>query len=439
MSGELSKLPPQAIEVEQAVLAALMLEKDAIHQVVDILKPEYFYKDGHSKIYQTILNLSDKSPVDLLTVSEQLRADNHLEYVGGVAYISEITTKVASSAHIQYHARIIADKHVKREMIRISAKIIDMSYNESYDVDETINYALTNYESINNVFSADGKQTNVVFEETIEQLQEKCIKVEKGETPGIPTGFVSLDNAIGGWKAPNYTILGARPSVGKTTEALHFAIKAAKAGYWVNLYTYEMLSSDLCEIALAGHCEVNRTNIRDGKLSDDEWNKINTYSRDFNNLPIIWYDNPNIRADQIKANSYKNNKSGKCDLVIIDYVQLIPADNPKDIREQQISKISRTLKRITTGYKIPVIALSQLNRDIEKRGNPEPQLSDLRESGTMEQDADIVMFMYAIEEGDEVTERWNKIAKNRRGKKGQFQIFDDGQMTKLTDLENKPF
>lgn len=435
------KLPPQALEIEEAVLGALMLESEAFYRVSDILTENSFYKESHQIIFRAIKEINKQNnPIDLLTVTNELKNKNQLETIGGPVYISTLTTKVAAASHIEHHARIIQQKYMQRELIRISDNLLKQAYDETCIIEDSINYGINEIMLIGDTGNSDGKFTSEVCAETLDNIEEKVKAVEQGKTSGIPTGFVTLDKMTGGFKSPNFIIVGARPAVGKTTQALHYAIHAAKAGFWVNLYTYEMTSTDLFEITMAGHTNVNRSHIRDGNLSHYDFDLINKLVPEIKDLPIIWYDNSSIKSSVIRSNSHKNNRLGKCDIVIIDYLQLMPPDDNKLIREQQISQISRTLKGITTGVKIPVIALSQLNREVESRKSPEPYTSDLRESGSLEQDADIILLPYVIKDDiDQVQERWVKIAKNRRGKIGQFEIWDDGQMTKLTDISPDEF
>ena len=257
---------------------------------------------------------------------------------------------------------------------------------------------------------------------------------KNGEPTGIDTGLNELNRAVGGWKSPYLVVLGARPSTGKTTLALNFAVTAARNGFCPNIYSYEMAATDLFKIALAGETGVNRTAIRDGRLNTDDWATINHGLGRICQLPILWYEDPDIRASQIRANTYKNKKAGKCDLVIIDYLQLVPPEDKRMTREQQISEISRILKRITTKLKVPVIALSQLNREVEKRSDPETFPSDLRESGSLEQDADIILLPYNVLDMDgEIEQRVLKIAKNRRGKVGKIKFRANVDMTKIED------
>lgn len=429
------KVPPVAIDLEETVLGSIITEFECYLKIEGLLKPESFYKSEHRIIFDAIQQMVKKNQaIDLMTLTNKLKDSGLLDTIGGPLFLTQLVANIGSTYHAEAHARIIAQKYMQREIIRIAQTFEMIAYDSTADIDDILSDFRKRIDDVDAITSIDGKNTAEVLKNTLKDIETDCSRIEMGETPGIDTGLYTLNEAIGGWKAPNFAVFGARPSVGKTTQALQFAIHAAKAGYWVNLYSYEMSAEDLMRTVLAGESQVNRTGIRDGKLGNDEFCLINKCLSEIENLPIIWYDNPNIKAGQIRSNTFKNSRLGKCDFVIIDYIQLIPAEDQKKIREQQISDISRTLKNITTSIRVPVLALSQLNRDVEKRSDPEPMPSDLRESGTLEQDADIILFSYVIkDEVGNISERWNKIAKNRRGKIGKYQIYDDGQMTRIFD------
>lgn len=425
------KVPPQAIDLEEAVLGALILENDAYDKVCDIISVRSFYKEEHQKIYEVIeeLHKSDKR-TDLMIITNELRNKGLIEQIGGIMVIMQLSSKVANAAHIEFHARIIKQKFVQREIIRISTQIQTLAYDDTQDVSDLLTLMENELDLLNNGMngSDEGRTSKEVAKSAIKEIEQDYLKYKSGKLSGIPTGFYELDKATGGWKSPNFIILAARPGVGKTSLMLKFAVVAAKAGFWVNLYGYEMLSEDLFRIILSGEANINRTNLRDGKLSECDLNSINNAVGKLEDLKILWYDKSDIKSGKIKTNTKKNVKDGRCDIVMADYLQIIPPEEEKTVREQQISKISRNLKQITTINKIPVMALAQLNRDIEKRSSPEPILADLRESGSLEQDADIIIFPYV----DEQTMRL-KIAKHRRGKRGDFEIKANEDMTRFWD------
>ena len=443
INAQYGKIPPQAIDVEEAVLGALILENDAFDKISDILTPKSFYRDEHQKLFNEIelLHKADKR-TDLIIITNELKNKGLLDQIGGVMKLMEYANKVSSAAHIEFHARIIKQKFIQREIIRISSEIQALAYDDTQDVSDLLTFIDSEIDLLNNGMngSDEGKSSKEVAKNAIKEIEEDYKKAKANELSGIPTGFYELNKATGGWKSPNFIILAARPGVGKTSLMLKFAITAAKAGFWVNIYGYEMLSEDLFRIILSGEADINRSNLRDGRLEEYDWIKINNCIGKLEHLPIIWYDKSDIKSGKIKTNTKKNVKDGKCHMVFADYLQIIPPEDDKKNREEQISKISRNLKSITTQCKIPVMALAQLNRDIEKRSNQEPQLSDLRESGSLEQDADIVIFPYI--DGQEETKQFRlKIAKHRRGKRGDFEIKANEDMTRFcdeTDFEQIP-
>lgn len=435
INAEYGKIPPQAIDLEEAVLGALILENDAYDKISDILNVKSFYKEEHQIIFKEIdlLHKSDKR-TDLMIITNELKNKNLLESVGGIMEIMKLSSVVANAAHIEFHARIIKQKFIQREIIRISTQIQTLAYDDTQDVDDLLTLMDSELDLLNNGMngSSEGKTSKEVAKSTLKEIEEDYKKAKKNELSGIPTGFYELDKATGGWKSPNFIILAARPGVGKTSLMLKFIIVAAKAGFWCNVYGYEMLSEDLFRIIIAGEADINRTNLRDGKLDEGDWFKINNAVGVLEMLPIIWYDKSDIKSGKIKSNTKKNVKDGKCSMVFADYLQIIPPEEEKANREQQISKISRNLKQITTQCRIPVMALAQLNRDIEKRSSQEPVLGDLRESGSLEQDADIVLFPFI--DGDENNkEFWLKFGKHRRGRCGKFEIKANDDMTRFWD------
>lgn len=439
INNQYGKIPPQAVDVEEALLGALINEPDLYIKISAVLKPDSFYKEEHRIIYGFIAELNDKNnPVSLVLLTRMAADKGLLEHIGGAYYLTEISNKAAYGLHIERHARIIQQKYIQRSIIQITSIIQSKAYDESLDVADVLDEAINSFETIDNSSLNQGKTSFMVAKEAIGEISEDCEKVRSGKMTGITTGFMELNRATGGWKAPYYIIIGARPSEGKTTMAWHFALAAAKAGFWVNLYSYEMLATDLFKIAIAGESGVYRTDIRDGYVSQEGWSSINSVLGKLENLSILWYDDPMITATQMRSNTRKNKLNGQCDLVICDYLQLMPAEIKGGSRETQISDISRKLKLITISptERVPVIALSQLNRALEQRTDRVPQLGDLRESGSLEQDADLVMLLYSNKDDqDTVTNRYIKIAKQKRGKLGTIEYAFNDQMTRLFDLE----
>lgn len=452
ISDTVGKIPPQALDLEAAVLGALMIEKDAYFTIANIIDTASFYSEANQKIFEVIKHIATQhKPVDMLVVTQELMNRNVIDEIGGPVYVAKLTSHIASAAHIDYHARIIAQKYMQRELIRVANEIQTNAYDDAADVDDLIHFA---DKSINEVMTSigaavdSGASQRDVIAEACKEIEQDCINTSKGIITGIPTGFQSLDSIIGGWKPGTLTIFASRPGIGKTSLALHFAKVAALNRKWVNFFSMEMSRTDLVKILISGETGINRTKIRDGKLDESDWNLIHKSLGMLERLPIIWNDRAGITVSQIKAAIRKNKKAGKCDLVVIDYLQLVAPTDRKVIREQQIAEISRVLKEITLNENVPIICLSQLNREAE---DEQPKPSHLRESGAIEQDADQIIFPWrpgynaATADGLTIPETEIKILikKNRRGKRGEFKIFANEEMTRFGesefDLNTPPF
>lgn len=436
INARFGMMPPQAIEMEEAVLGALMLEADAIHKVTGILTADSFYKNEHRIIFEAVKSLANAGKqIDLLTVTRVLIETNQLDVVGGPMYITQLTGRVAAAAHIEAHSRVIAQLHAQRELIRIGSETISEAYEEGTDIEDLLNSIKRKISVIEDstMGSNTGQSHLSVIRETITEIEKDCVQAKAGKQPGITTGLRVLNKATGGWRNTNLIIVASRPGVGKTSLALHFAKMAARSGAWVNFYGLEMKSSDLMRIMISGESSVNRIRLRDGQIDGNDWVAINNSLTNLERLPIIWNDYAGLTSSQIRSNTIRNRKSGKCDLIIIDYLQLVKAFDKKAIREQQISEISRTLKEIALSENIPVICLSQLNREA---AGDKPQLHHLRESGAIEQDADIVIFPFR----DKTNNRFYiSVAKNRRGTLGDFEIFSNEEMTGFSDKNDTEY
>ncbi len=430
------QLPPQATEVEAAVLGALMLERDAYSTVSGIIDTNSFYKDEHRKIFEAIKELSKKGDsVDLLTVTQQFHKTGQLAAIGGPSFLTELTRRIISAAHIEAHARIIAQKHYAREMISRATEMLKMAYSDE-DTEILSNAWRKNGDELENVFTVadSGSTFKQVLSKTLTEIETDSSRAKETKTPGIPTGFISLDTNTGGWRGGNLIILAARPGVGKTSFALYFAMEAAKAGYWVNIFSLEMNKEDLARIILAAESGVYRSNIRDGYLKQSDWQELNTAIARIESLPIIFRDASGMNVNQIQATIRKNRKNKRCDFAIVDYLQLVKSSQSKAIRELEVSEISRTLKTTALTENIPIMALSQLNRSAD---GETPKLSHLRESGAIEQDADLVCFLSKTNEVNNVV-RFS-VAKHRRGQLGEIDIYCNSEMTKFSESPQHNF
>lgn len=424
------KLPPQAIELEEAVIGALMLEQDSYSSICGIISLSSFYKEEHQVIFKVIQNLIGRDKrVDLLTVTQSLKDKGLLESIGGAIYLTNLTTKVVSAANIEQHARIIAEKYYKRQLIINASEVLKRVY-EDDDVEDLSTLWQKSGTDMEEVFSiADsGSTIRDVLKTTVLEIEHDCKSVLSSHAPGITTGFESLNTNTGGWRQGNLIVLAGRPGLGKTSFALFFALEAAKAGYWVNIFSLEMKKEDLARIILAGESGVYRSNIRDGYLVPDDWQKMHSAIGRLEKLPIIFKDASGMSMNQIGSAIKKNRKNGRCNFAIVDYLQLVKASEKKSIRELEVSEISRSLKTIALTENIPVMALSQLNRSAEGEA---PKLSHLRESGAIEQDADLVCFLHKSSESSSII-RFT-VAKHRRGKNGEVDIYCNDEMTKFSE------
>ena len=426
------KVPPQAKELEEAVLGAIMLEKSAFDTVIEILKPECFYGEANQRIFKSMKSLAEKSlPIDLLTVVEELKLKEDLDFVGGPYYVSKLTNAVVSSANIEAHSRIVLQKFIQRELIRISGEIIGDAYEDSTDVFDLLDDAESKlFEITNNHLRSAFEDINTVLVKTIQRIEDMRNRDE--DITGVPSGFASLDKLTYGWQQTDLIVLAARPSVGKTAFALNLARSAAlhpTKPTPVVFFSLEMSSGQLVQRILSAESEIWLEKITRGKLEEHEMKQL--YKRGIerlSNAPIYIDDTAALNIFELRAKCRRLKNKHNIGLIIIDYLQLMSGggDNKNGNREQEISKISRDLKGLAKELKVPIIALSQLSREVEKRkeGAKIPQLSDLRESGAIEQDADMVMFLYRPEYYDITAnemgesnkgETFVKIAKHRNG------------------------
>ena len=396
-----AKIQPQDKEIEDAVLGALMLERDAYAIVCDLLRPESFYDPGNQKIYAAINKLGVmQQPIDMLTVTQQLRADGALDDVGGPVRISELTSNVASAAHIEYHARIVAQKFLARRLISFCSEIEKKSFDESYDIDDLLQEAEGKlFEISQGNLKKDFTQIDPVINSAMEQI-EAAGKRESGLS-GLQTGFHNLDKLTSGWQNSDLIIIAARPAMGKTAFVLSMAKNmAVDYNTPVAIFSLEMSNLQLVNRLISNVCEIEGEKIKSGRLSRQEWEQLNSRVRSLFSAPLYVDDSPSLSILELRTKARRLVKEHGVKIIIIDYLQLMNAMGMKfGSREQEVSMISRSLKQLAKELNIPVIALSQLSRKVEERndGNKRPQLSDLRESGAIEQDADIVCFIHRPE------------------------------------------
>lgn len=441
----LGKLPPQAIDLEKAVLGALMLEKDALESVADILKQDIFYDSRHQVIYKAIQSLvSTNQPVDILTVTAQLRFQGELEMIGGAYYITELTDRVASAANIEFHSRIVLQKFIQREMIRLSSQVVTQCYEDTSDVFTVITQSdiekdrlLTKLVSRKEVSNAE------LLTESIEKLEQAGLSHD--HITGVPSGFAELDKITGGWQKTDLIILAARPGMGKTSLALQAGCNAAiRNNAPVAIFSLEMSSLQLMHKQISIETGVPLWKFKKNGLDSEDWSQINYYKPTLHNAPIHWDDTPALNIIEFRAKCRRMKRKYGIKLIIVDYLQLLQGDDQKKPgnREQEIGFISRQLKATAKELDVPVIALSQLSRAVESRPNKRPMLSDLRESGSIEQDADMVMFLYRDEYYHIEYDANNNstagvaeltIAKNRHGATDEIVLKFDSNTTGFRD------
>ncbi|MBQ2291268.1 MAG: replicative DNA helicase [Paludibacteraceae bacterium] len=405
-ANEIGKLPPQALDFEESVLGALMIEKDAYGMVADLLRPESFYADKHRYIYEAIRTLSNNdNPIDLLSVAQQLRSMGLLEHIGGVVYLSELTRRVASAAHLRYHAQIVAQKSTARDLIAVACQIEEKGYDETQDVDDLIQEAEGRiFEISQRSQKRDVTSIDPVITEAFARMH--AASQNDGNISGIPSGFTELDKITSGWQKSDLVIIAARPAMGKTAFVLSMAKNiAVDFKRPVAIFSLEMSNVQLVNRLIMNVCEIEGNKIRNGRLSPAEWNKLENKINILRNAPIYVDDTPGLSVTELRSKARKLVKDKKIELIIIDYLQLMNANGFNfGSREQEVSIISRTLKGLAKELDIPIIALSQLSRAVEKRDSSnntvdgkKPLLSDLRESGAIEQDADMVCFIHRPE------------------------------------------
>jgi replicative DNA helicase len=424
-----------------------MLEKDALLTVLDILKPSSFYKEAHKKIFEAILSLSNsEQAIDLLTVTEELRKRNALEEIGGPFYITQLTSKVASAAHIEFHARIIAQKHIQRELIRISTEIQNRAFDDAIDVYDLLDFSERQlFEIAEGNIKKETLKLETVINMAIEQIKEAG-KQEDGLS-GVPSGFSGIDRITSGWQKSDLIIIAGRPSMGKTAFVLSMARNmAVDYNKSVAVFSLEMSSIQLVNRLIVSETELPSDKIKSGKLENYEWEQLDYKIKQLVDAPVFIDDTPAISIFELRAKARRLKAKNDIQLIVIDYLQLMTmgGDN-RASREQEVSTISRSLKAIAKELNIPIIALSQLNRSVETRGGDKrPQLSDLRESGAIEQDADMVLFVHRPEYYRiDVDEDGNSlkgiaeiiIAKHRNGAVGSVNLKFQSELAKFSDLD----
>ena len=447
----LGHMPPQSVETERTVLGALMIDKDAFTVVSEILRPETFYEPRNQKVYAAIQTLSiNEQPVDLVTVTEQLKRDGTLEDVGGQMYIYELTANVASSAHVEYHARILAQKFLARQLISFASQIQTNAFDESNDIEVVMQEAEGKlFELSQKNMRQDYTQIDPVVKQAVAIMQKAASNT--GGLTGVPSGFTKLDDITSGWQKSDLIIIAGRPAMGKTSFALSIAKNVAvDHRIPVAFFSLEMNNVQLVNRLISNTCEIEGKKVMTGQLSDADWDRFDRNIRKLEGAPLYVDETPGLSIFELRTKARRLAREKKIELLMIDYLQLMNANGMRfGNRQEEVSNISRSLKQLAKELDIPIMALSQLNRSVEQRGDAEggkrPQLSDLRESGAIEQDADMVLFVHRPEyyhilhdeQGNDLRGMAQIIiAKHRKGAVGDVLLNFRGEFTRFANPED---
>lgn len=437
---ELGKVPPHDIEAEQAVIGSMLTDQEAVYAAIERLKPEDFYREDNKQIYTAILNIYNKAePIDIITLKAELSSMGKLDAVGGLEYIVELPEKVPTTANVDRYIKIVEEKSLLRNLIRAANEILSSGYAQEDDVENIVDHAEKKIFDVMQKKSQKGYTTiKDVLVESFTKLEE--LYNQKEHITGVPTGFAELDKKTAGLHGSELILIAARPAMGKSAFALNIGSYAAtRANVPVAIFSLEMSKEQVGNRILCSEALVDSNNVRTGELNDEELGKLAETSGELSQAPIYIDDTPGISVMEIRAKCRKLKLEKNIGLVIIDYLQLIQGSGKTSSREQEIAEISRSLKILAKEIEVPVIALSQLSRAVEARPDHRPMLSDLRESGSIEQDADIVMFLYRDDYYNEDSEKKNLaeviIAKQRAGSTGTVDLAWLGKYTKFANLE----
>ena len=435
---DINRIPPHSVESEQSILGSIILDKEAIITVAETIQPMDFYKEAHKIIYESMLKLnSNNEPIDLITLIEELRKEGHLDSIGGISYLTSLSTIVPTTSNVKYYANIVKEKSVLRKLIKVSNDILNSGYDSSIKVEDLLEKAEKKIFDISQEKSGDDIQPiNVVLQDTFEMIEKLC--TDKSEVTGITTGFADLNKKINGLQRTDLILLAARPAMGKTAFSLNLVQNAAlKGDASVAVFSLEMSKEQLVQRMLSAQSNVELSKIKTGNLGESDWPRIIDGMAVLSEANIFIDDTPGIKISEIRSKCRRLKIAIGLDLILIDYLQLMEGEGKNENRQQEIAKISRSLKILAKELDCPVVALSQLSRSPELRKDHRPILSDLRESGSIEQDADIVMFLYRDEYYHDDSEKKNIgeviIAKNRHGETGNVELVWFGQVQKFAD------
>lgn len=436
----LNKVPPHSLEAEQSVLGAMLLDKDAIAKAIDILVVDDFYREAHRIIFDAVVTLYNRAePVDLIMVTELLRQKNALESVGGASYISSLANMVPTAANAEYYASIVKDKSIYRALVNAGNQISSMGFESGQDVEQTMDRAqqlIFNISQKGRIKTID--DMNTVLMRTFDRIER--LYETKGAVTGVPTGFTEMDRMLSGLQPSELIIIAARPSMGKTALALNIATHVALSEKKpVLIFSLEMSQDLLAQRMLCAQASVNAQELRRGNLTDSDWPKLSQAIGRLSEAPIFIDDTPTISALEIRSRARKLKIEKGLGLIVIDYLQLIQGKGKTESRQQEIAEITRSLKSLARELEVPVLSLAQLSRAVEATADKKPMLSHLKESGEIEQSADVVAFIYRDEYYNVDTENKNIaeiiIAKQRNGPTGSFQLYWQKEYTRFRNLE----
>ncbi len=441
MSVLLDKIPPYNLEAEQAVLGSMMIDREAVYTAAEVLEPESFYKEAHQLIFSALLCLDAKrEPIDMITLTEELRQENNLEKVGSVAYVAAIANVVPTAANVRHYADIVAEKAILRNLIRFSTQIANRCYEDQEDTYELLDSAEQRILEIAGKRNTSGLvHVKQVLGEALERIE--LLANQKGSITGIPSHFSDLDRLTAGWQPSDLIILAARPAMGKTSFGLNIAQNAAiKSKTPVAIFSLEMSREQLAQRLMSSEAMIDQHKLRTGNLLDEDWVRLTKAVQPLSLANLYIDDTPAISLLELRAKARRLKAEKGLSMVIIDYLQLMQLNKKSENRQQEISEISRSLKALARELNLPVIALSQLSRAVEQTADKRPSLSHLRESGALEQDADLVMFIYRDEYyNPETTEKPGIaeiiIAKHRNGPTGNVELGFIKEFTKFVDLD----
>ena len=435
---DINRIPPHSVEAEQSVLGSILLDKEAMISVSETLVPEDFYKEAHKVIYESMLKLyNSQSEIDLITLTDELRDQGYLDDIGGIAYITSLSTVVPTTSNIKYYVNIVKEKSISRQLISAANDIINLGYDGSAKVEYVLENAEKKIFDISQERATnDFQPINQVISEALSMLEK--LYEEKNDVTGLTTGFRDLNKKINGLQRSDLLLIAARPAMGKTAFALNLVQNAAlKGDASVAVFSLEMSKEQLVQRMIASQSTVELKKIKTGTLADNDWPRITDGMAILSGAKIHIDDTPGIKISELRSKCRKLKIEKGLDLVLIDYLQLMEGEGQNESRQQEIAKISRSLKILAKELDCPVVALSQLSRAPEQRADHRPMLSDLRESGSIEQDADIVMFLYRDEYYNPDTEKKNIgeviVAKNRHGETGTVELVWFGGIQKFAD------